>query len=258
MMKLTLEGKIRKDILNSGLKVEKIGAHLAPSLSIVEICLAILQNYKPGNDVFVLSKAHGALGYYSTMHQLNMITDEQFNSFEDDGGDFPGQPSRSENNHIDYSGGSLGMGLSYATGRAWSNRNAKVYVVLGDGELDEGSNWESAAVAAKLDLGNLIAVVDKNGYQSDGSCTDILNRQFEDLWKAHGWNVQECDGHNTDRLKDIISGYSGDKPLVIIADTIKGKGVLFMENHNEWHHHELKQEQYDLAVAELGERYGLC
>lgn len=257
MTKLTLEGRIRKDILDAALKVKRIGAHIAPSLSLVEICTAVLQNYVPGKDVFVLSKAHGALGYYATMHQLSMMTEEQFQSFEENGGDFPGQPCRSESNHLDYSGGSLGMGLSYGTGRAWSDRDSRVFVILGDGELDEGSNWESAAVAAKLHLNNLCAIVDRNGFQSDGKCEEILDHQYSALWKARGWHVEECDGHDTEELKRRIRSYRGDQPFVLIADTIKGKGISFMENHNEWHHHELKQEQYDAAIAEIGERYGL-
>lgn len=258
MAELSLEGRIRADILNAAFKAGKAGAHLAPSLSVVEICAAILQNYREGTDVFVLSKAHGALGYYAAMHRHGMITDEQFDSFESDGGDFPGQPSRSEDNHIDYSGGSLGMGLAYGTGRAFGNRDCRVFVVIGDGELDEGSNWESASVAAKQKLGNLCAIIDRNGLQSDGRCDEILDHQYAELWKAHGWRTVECDGHDIETLKSVIHGYLGDMPLAVIADTVKGKGVSFMEHHNEWHHQVLKPDQYKAAMIEIGERYGLC
>lgn len=255
---LSLEGKIRIDILTAALNAKKIGAHIAPSLSLVEICLAILKNYTWKKDVLVLSKAHGALGYYSTMHQMKIITDEQFESFEADGGEFPGQPSRTANNHLDYSGGSLGMGLSYAVGRAWADKDARVYVILGDGELNEGSNWEAASVAAQQGLGNIYAIVDCNGLQSDGQCADILKLNLEKIWEAYGWSVQKCNGHSTDEIEGIIKAHIQKDPLVILADTIKGKGVSFMENNNEWHHHELKQEQYEAAVAEIGEQYGLC
>lgn len=258
MVKLSLEGRIRTDILTAALNAKKIGAHIAPSLSLVEICSAVLKNYYQGKDVFVLSKAHGALGYYSAMHQMKLITDEQFESFEADGGEFPGQPSRTGKNHIDYSGGSLGMGLPYAVGRAWADRDARVYVILGDGELNEGSNWEAASVAAQQGLGNIYAVVDCNGLQSDGQCGDILNQDLEAIWAAYGWDVKKCDGHSVDEIEEMIVQHDRKRPLVILADTVKGKGVSFMENNNEWHHHELKQEQYEAAMAEIGERYGLC
>ncbi|HBI62947.1 MAG TPA: transketolase [Lachnospiraceae bacterium] len=258
MSELLLEGKIRADILKGALQAGKIGAHIASSLSIVEICVGIFENFNPNKDVFILSKSHGALGYYAAMHQFGIITDEQFESFEKDGGEFPGQPSRSLSNHIDYSGGSLGMGLPYASGRAWSSKEGKVFVILGDGELDEGSNWEAASIIARQNINNICAIVDCNGLQSDGSCKEIVNKDFNSLWNAHGWNVMECDGHNANEIREIIADYKWDKPLAVLAHTIKGKGVLFMENNNEWHHHELKQEQYILAMTEIEEKYGLC
>ena len=192
-MGLKMEGRIRKDILLAANRAGKIGAHIGPSLSLVEICAAVLDGFTEKNDVFVLSKAHGALGYYAAMHQFGMITDNQFKSFEQNGGEFPGQPSRTKNNKIDYSSGSLGMGLSYAAGRAWANKDSKVFVVLGDGELDEGSNWESASVIAKQKLKNVIAIVDQNGLQSDGRCDNILNKDLKGMWLSHGWDVFECD-----------------------------------------------------------------
>lgn len=257
MAELKREGKVRKDILDAAFKAGKIGAHIAPSLSVVEICLAILKNFVPGKDVFILSKAHGALGYYAAMHQMNMISDEQFGTFEQNGGDFPGQPCRSSENPVDFSSGSLGMGLSYAAGRAWASRDSKVFVVIGDGELDEGSNWEAASVIAKENLNNIYVVVDCNGFQSDGKCEDVLHKNIEKIWEAHGWNVKKCNGHKLEELDSIISGSKSEKPLVIIAQTVKGKGVSFMENNNEWHHHELKEEQYHQAIAETEKNYGL-
>ena len=256
MSKLSIEGKIRKDILDAALHSGKIGAHIAPSLSLVEIVIAILEDFQIGKDVFVLSKGHGALGYYAVMHQLNMISDEQFESFEVNGGEFPGQPSRTKNNHIDYSSGSLGMGLSYGVGRAWNNNETKVFVVLGDGELNEGSVWEAAALAAKLALTNIYAIVDCNGLQSDGQCKEILGLELDKIWKAYGWHVEICDGHSVKEIQNKLRARQKDCPTVILANTVKGKGISFMENNNEWHHNELKDEQYEMAVTELGEKYG--
>lgn len=256
-MDLNLEGRIRCDILVAANRAGKTGAHIGPSLSLVEISLAILSEFSEKTDVFVLSKAHGALGYYATMHQIGMITDNQFETFEQNGGEFPGQPSRTKNNKVDYSSGSLGMGLSYAAGRAWANQDAKVFVILGDGELDEGSNWESAAIIAKQKLTNVVAIVDQNGLQSDGRCDDILDKDLKGMWLSHGWDVIECDGHETEELKKVIHSIDKVKPTVVLAKTVKGRGVSFMENVNEWHHHELKDEQLEGALKEIGERYGL-
>lgn len=256
---LTIEGRTRIDILNAAHSAGKNGAHIAPSLSDVEICLSILVNYDENKDSFILSKGHGALGYYAAMHQLGMITDVQFGSFETNGGEFPGQPSRSLNNKVEFSSGSLGMGLPYALGVALGRRNSygKVYVVVGDGELNEGSNWEAAALASQYRLDNLIVVVDDNNLQSDGKCKDIVGQNLEALWNAYGWHVEACDGHSIRALQESLNCAHSEKPLVIIAKTTKGKGVSFMENNNAWHHATLKEEDYQKSVQEIGDAYGL-
>lgn len=258
MKGLRIEGKARIDILNGALAAGKTGAHIAPSLSDVDICLAVLQQFTPGKDTFILSKGHGALGYYAAMHQLGMITDDQFNSFEQNGGEFPGQPSRHENNRIQYSSGSLGMGLSYGLGVALGNRTGKVYVVLGDGEMNEGSNWEAAALAHQYSLDNLIAIVDNNGFQSDGKCKEIVGQNLTDIWMAYCWKVVECDGHSLEELRKALDSEHPGKPMAVIAQTVKGKGVSFMENNNAWHHATIKESDYEKAVQEIGEVYGLC
>ena len=256
MSDIRIEGKVRIDILNAALSAGKAGAHIAPSLSLVEIALAILTVFDFAKDTFVLSKGHGALGYYAAMHQMGMITDEQFESFECDGGEYPGQPSRTAENHVDYSSGSLGMGLPYGVGTALAQKDGLTFVILGDGEVGEGSVWEAAALAAKCKLANLIAIVDNNGLQSDGKCDDILKLNLPKIWQAFEWNVEECDGHSINEMVEIIESRPEGVPTVILARTVKGNGVSFMENNNTWHHHELKNEDYELAVKEIGERYG--
>lgn len=257
MPDLSIEGRTRIDILKAAFKAGKTGAHIAPSLSLVEIALAILNEYDSINDTFVLSKGHGALGYYAAMHQMKIVTDEQFDSFEENGGEFPGQPSRTDRNHIDYSGGSLGMGLCYGVGTAIACPEAKTFVIMGDGETNEGSIWEAAMMASKQKLSNLIAVVDQNGLQSDGKCEEILGMDLEKIWKAYGWNTVVCDGHSIDAIKTVINNRPDGAPTVILAQTIKGKGVSFMENDNTWHHHELNQNEYEQAVVEIGAKYGI-
>lgn len=257
--KVSIEGRTRLDILNAALSAGKKGAHIAPSLSDVELCLVILMDYKEKEDSFILSKGHGALGYYAAMHQVGMITDEQFGSFEKNGGEFPGQPSRSTNNKVEYSSGSLGMGLPYALGVALAKKKRKgnVYVIVGDGELNEGSNWEAAALASQYELDNLIVVVDSNSLQSDGKCKDIVGQHLPALWNAYGWHVEECDGHSLIDLKHAFRCGHLRKPLVVLAKTTKGKGVSFMENNNAWHHSVLKEEDYQKAVQEVKVAYGL-
>ncbi len=257
---LSIEGKARIDILKGAFSAGKTGAHIAPSLSDVDICLAILGRFDMENDVFILSKGHGALGYYAAMHQTGMISDEQFDSFEKNGGCFPGQPSRHVGNKIQYSSGSLGMGLSYGLGTALGKKNkaGKVYVILGDGELNEGSNWEAIALAKKYELENLFAVVDNNGLQSDGKCEDIAGQNLVNLWQAYGWKTVECNGHSIRDLDSAIQTEHEGKPLVVIAHTVKGKGVSFMENNNAWHHATLNETDFEKAVQEIGDAYGLC
>ena len=261
MSNLELSGLVRIDILTAALSAGRYGAHIAPSLSLVEIVIAVLKSFSVGNDSFILSKGHGALGYYAAMHQLRMITDEQFATFENNGSDFPGQPCRETSNCVEYSSGSLGMGLSYGVGVAFykkSRNKGKVYVVLGDGELNEGSNWEAAALAARLNLSNLVPIVDCNHLQSDGKCEEIFNMDLERIWSAHGWNVILCDGHSVTSLQQALTNRKPDAPSVILAKTIKGKGVSFMEGNNAWHHQTLKEKDYQLAIKEIEARYELC
>ena len=255
---MLIAGKTRLDILSAALGVGKNGAHIAPSLSAVEIYLSVLMN-KTSEDSFILSKGHGALGYYASMHQMKIITDEQFNTFEQNGGEFPGQPSRSASNHIEYSSGSLGMGMPYALGVAIAKKQSKqkVFVVVGDGELNEGSNWEAAALSTKYELDNLVVVVDNNRLQSDGKCIDIVGQNISEIWKSFGWHVVSCDGHSIEEISKCIKCNHDGKPLVIIANTVKGKGVSFMENNNAWHHSVLKNDDYDKAVKEVCENYGI-
>ena len=260
MKQLSLSGLVRKDILDAALSTGKVGAHIAPSLSMVEIIVSILSNFNQDIDSFILSKGHGALGYYAAMHQMGWITDEQFESFETNGGEFPGQPSKSPNNHVEYSGGSLGMGLSYGVGVAMAKKavQGKVYVILGDGELNEGNVWEAAPLAAQLKLDNLVAVVDCNGLQSDGKCENVMGQNLEELWAANGWYVYTCDGHSVEEITEGIKLCKQDKPTAILARTVKGKGVSFMENDNTWHHNTLSEKQYQTAITEIGEHYGFC
>lgn len=248
----------RLDILRLAHKAGRKGAHIAPSLSMVDF-LTVLFNETMDHqkDKFVLSKGHGGLGYYAALAQAGLISKEQLDTFEDNGGFFPGQPARSENNGIIYSSGTLGLGLSYGAGIAWDAKYIKkkpdhrVFVVLGDGEINEGSIWEAAMFAKHQNLDNLIAIVDCNKMQSDGFSAEILDYNINSVWTGFSWQVNECNGHDMKEIHAALNVPSKDQPTVIIAHTIKGKGISFMENNRAWHHSQLNQQQYEDATSEV-------
>ena len=157
---------------------------------------------------------------------------------------------------IEFSSGSLGHGLSLGAGVALAGKKRghdyTVYVLMGDGECNEGSVWEAAMAAKHYKLSNLIAIIDANDMQSDGARCDIMAADYESIWRGFGWDVATVDGHDVSRLYETLQKGTGtDVPRAIIARTVKGKGVSFMENNNEWHHNRLTQAQYDAAVREL-------
>ncbi len=232
------------------------GAHVAPALSMTEIIAVLFTEIMDfSKDVFILSKGHGGLAYYCGLKEAGIITQEQLETFDVDGGDFPGQPSKNLDLSIVFSSGSLGMGLSYAVGRALAfqkqKSDSKAYVLIGDGESNEGSIWESAMLASQLKLDNLVAIVDWNGMQSDGKSEEIIYMNMEQIWKAYGWNVVVCDGHNEEALFQALQTFKVDTPTVVLAKTVKGKGVSFMENDRAWHHGYLTDEQYEQAIKEV-------
>lgn len=256
--------RMRKNIIELAYRAGSKGAHLSPSLSLVEI-LAVLftqilrfdpQNPEwPSRDRFLLSKGHGALGCYAAMYEAKIITHEDLFSFETEGGYFPGQPSKHLSKGIEYSGGSLGMGLSYGVGIALSAKlngaGFQTYVLMGDGELNEGSVWESVMFAKHRKLSNLTAIIDRNNMQSDGCCENIISYDIESVWRGFGWEVICCDGHSPESIAQAFSRNETDNPKVIIAKTVKGKGISFMEHAPEWHHNRLTEEQYVSAMKEL-------
>lgn len=253
----TAAAEIRRDVIRLAYAAGRKGAHIAPSLSEAELLAVLYGRIWRPEDHFVLSKGHGALGWYAALYQAGLLDRETLLRFEENGGPLPGQPSANPALGIEYSSGTLGMGLSYGTGLAWSLRRrgepGRVFVLLGDGELNEGSVWESALLAGHQRLANLTALVDWNGMQSDGVTDTILHMDLEALWRASGWDALVCDGHDTQALEAaFLRAAAGERPAVILARTVKGRGVSFMENAREWHHNHLTPEQYAAAMEELG------
>jgi transketolase len=245
------------------------GAHLGGGLSIIEIMATLycgIMNMNPGDpkwksrDRFILSKGDGALAYYAALEAAKIITEDQLLTFTQNGGPLPGSSAFNPELGMEYSGGTLGLGLSYAVGLALvslkSGTPNNVFVLLGDGECNEGCVWEAAMSAQHFKLSNLTAVVDLNSMQSDGKTCDVLNIQLEEMWKGFGWDVMMvADGHNIAQLFDAFNlARHKNKPRVIIARTIKGKGISFMENNNEWHHHRLPKDLFDAAMKEISEK----
>ena len=209
-------------------------------------------------DRFVLSKGHTAPALYAVMAQRGYFPEEELKSLRKVGSRLQGHPSMKLLPGIDMSTGSLGQGISAAVGMAlgskYGHKGFRVYTVLGDGELEEGQVWEAAMFAAAKKLDNLVAIVDNNNLQIDGSVEEVNSPYpIPEKFVAFGWNVERCDGHNVSEIAAALERAEAakGKPTVIIAKTVKGKGVSFMENDKEWHGNDPNTEQYEKAAAEL-------
>jgi len=257
--------EMRKKILEMSLACNN-SAHLGGGLSLVEILATLygeVMKYDIKNpnwdnrDRFILSKGHGVLPYYAALHLTGFIDDEKMATFKKNESDLISHPVLNIPLGIESSNGSLGHGLSMGVGIAIASkkklRSNKVFVVLGDGECNEGSVWEAAMSAAHFKLDNLVAILDYNKLQSDGSSETVMNiGNLFQKWESFGWDVYSVDGHNVDEIYSaLMKDKVENKPKILIANTIKGKGISFMENNNAWHHNRLTQNFYDQAILEL-------
>lgn len=259
---------MRKHSLDMALVAGSNGAHLGPGYSMAEIMATLylgVMRHDPKNpswperDRFVLSKGHGVLGYYTILAECGYFPVELLKTFETKDSPLAGHPSIHQDFGIDFSTGSLGHGLSMGAGIALAAKMDKkdfdTYVYLGDGECNEGMVWEAAMFAKHQSLDNLVAVVDRNRLQSDGVSREIMDLgDLGEKWRSFGWRVREVDGHDVAQLLDAFHKRNRPhgQPYVVVAHTIKGKGVSFFENDNYWHHAKLSLEQYTAALKELG------
>ena len=258
---------VRKNILDFALSAGASSSHFGGALSSVEIvsCLySHVMNINKENllsdqrDRFILSKGHACLVLYSALIEKGFLERSDIKTFEKNNSDLLGHPVINKKKGIEFSNGSLGMGLSLGSGVAVALKkkeiDSKTYVLMGDGECNEGSVWESAMLASSLKLNNLIGIIDNNGFQQTGKNLDILEiKNLAKMWNAFGWQVHEVDGHNINEILKVFD-IDNTKPKMIIAKTIKGKGFSFSENNNDWHHKILTKEQYNLALIELDSR----
>jgi transketolase len=260
--------RMRKHALDMAVAAAGNSSHFGGGLSIIDITATLygaVMKIDPKNpdwderDRFILSKGHGVLGYYAALVEAGFIPARDLETFEKTGSYLVGHPVMKREKGIEFSNGSLGMGLSLGIGVAlagkYRQKDYKVYVLMGDGECNEGSVWEAAMAASQFKLNNLTAIIDKNSFQLGGLNQDVMSvGDLTTKWSGFGWDVAEVDGHDIGVLYDtLISKRDSLKPFAIIANTIKGKGVSFAENNNAWHHAVLTKAQYELAIAELTE-----
>ncbi len=255
--------EIRKSILIA--TTEAGSGHPGGSLSSVEILTALyfdIMKVDPANprwngrDRFVLSKGHAAPVLYATLAERGFFSKDVLRTLRRLGSPLQGHPDMNRTPGVDASTGSLGQGLSFACGLALGarldNKSWRVYAVVGDGESEEGQIWEAAMFAAHYGLANLTVFHDWNGLQIDGPCELVMNPfPLDAKWRAFGWNVLVTDGHDFGRLFDAVDKARActDRPTVIIARTVKGKGVSFMENQAQWHGKAASKEQLAEALA---------
>lgn len=253
---------IRKRILELAFKAGPNGSHLGGSLSAVEILNTLYHsgfNFNPADesrDRLILSKGHAALALYCVLESVGIITKEDAETFEQNGTTLFAHAKKNISKGIEFSGGSLSLGISYAVGVALACKskgiNNRIFVLLGDGECDEGLVWEAVMSAVNYHLDNLTFIVDCNGLQSDGYTKDVMDHSpLEKKFEGFGCEVVSVDGHSEKEVAEAYKVKSKDCPLAIVAHTVKGKGVSFMENLQQWHHGTLSQAQYEQAMEEV-------
>jgi len=245
---------VRKDII----KMLENGGHFGGTLSCVEILTSIYFNRLKKEDKLILSKAHASAALYSILSKKGIIDKKLLLTYGKKGSCLGIHAEFNLVPGVEFSCGSLGHGLSFATGMALAKKLRKedgiIYVIIGDGESQEGSVWEAAMFASHHKLDNLVTIIDYNKIQSMGRIEDIINLEpFGDKWKAFGWNVIDVDGHDFGDLLNKFYDVSTEdnKPTVIIAHTFKGRGLSFLENQSNCHYYRLNEEECKLVAEEL-------
>ena len=250
--------RMRRRILDISQTVPAL--HIAPAFSCLEIVdtvyFGLMRLQGPAPDTFILSKGHGAMAQYAVLEELGVMTKDDLDSCGKDGGRLGMHPDIGLPG-IEASTGSLGHGLPLAVGLALADRtlgsSRAVYCVMSDGELEEGSVWEAMMLAPTLKLERLVAIVDLNDFQSLGKISEIHPNFYPLLPKieAFGWEAREVDGHDHVALHEAVASRRGGAPLMVVARTVKGKGVSYMENAPIWHYRSPSPDEYHRALREL-------
>jgi len=260
---IDLARKIRLHVLN--MTSSGSSSHIGSSFSIADIVSVLYSHViyydpdnpgKPDRDRFILSKGHAGAAVYAVLAECGFFPVAELSNHYMNGSKFSGHVSHKNVAGVEFSTGSLGHGLSVGAGMAYGCKAGdlgfRVYVLLSDGECDEGSNWEAILFSAHHRLNNLTAIVDYNKIQSLDSVSNTLELEpFADKWTSFGWNVVEVDGHNHEALGIALSRTHDSKPTVVICNTTKGKGVSFMESSVLWHYRSPQGDEFKLALEEI-------
>lgn len=232
-------------------------AHIGSSLSVIDILIASyeFQSKNEGSEV-ILSKGHAAAGLYAVLNAFGWVPDEWVESYCENGSRLGGHATKAGIPGVVFSTGSLGHALPFAVGvslrKQRRNQKGQSIVVLSDGECDEGSNWEAALLAGHLNLSNIIVVIDRNRLQSFTDTEQTVRLEpLDSKWKSFGWDVVQVNGHELTELVQALDAEPRVGPKVVIANTVKGKGVSFMEGDNLWHYKPPNPEELSLALSEL-------
>ena len=258
-----LQGTLRLKILEMYFTAN--AGHIGCSLSCIDLMIGSLISHRKENEVFLLSKGHAAASLYACLHELGEISDEVLATYYQNGTTLPAHPAPNKIKGIPFATGSLGHGLPIASGIAQGNKILQndefTYVLMSDGETNEGTTWEAAHYAVAKGLDNLIVMIDKNGLQGFGNTDEVLGVSADkNKWEAMGFEVVEIDGHDVEEIYtqiDIFKARKNGIPKLLIANTIKGKGVSYMENKLEWHYLPMKAEQYEMAKKDVYNNYEL-
>jgi transketolase len=258
--------EVRRKCLDIAFGMSPKATHFGGALSTVDILATLyfeVMNYDVSNptwenrDRFFLSKGHSVMGYYATLAKAGFITDEELFTYGQNETFLPGHPVINKEKGIESTNGSLGMGLSVGIGNAIAakrkNLTFRSYVLMGDGECNEGSVWEAAMAAPHFKLDNLTAIIDRNRFQQTGTGADIMDiGDLREKFSSFGWHALEINGHNVTDILKALNEDSRGKPKAIVAQTIKGKGFSFSEGNNAWHHAVLTKKLYSLGLTECG------
>ena len=268
-----LKGKARQikvELLKLAAHTEE--GHCPSALSIADIVAVLYfhhMRHDPGNpnwgerDRFILSKGHGCLALYSALHCCGYFDRNKLYTFLEPGSGLPGHPLLKGAPGVEASTGSLGHGMSISVGMAMAARMDRqahrICCIVGDGECNEGIVWEAAMLAAHHKLDNLLCIVDRNNYQCDGFAENILNMgAMDEKWQSFGWEARVCDGHSIKDLVDVLDQvpFVKGRPSVVVASTVKGKGVDFMESSAEWHYRAPRGDEVAEALRQIQEGSG--
>lgn len=257
---LNRQKELRLQLLNMYFKAN--AGHIACSLSCIDILIALFELKKPQERV-ILSKGHAAAALYAVLNATGEISDQELDTFYKNGTKLSAHPSANSFENIPFALGSLGHGFPIGCGIAYANKlqdnNEFTYVLMSDGETNEGTTWEAAHFAVQNKLDHLIIVIDKNNLQGFGTTKDVLGETAaKNKWSSMGFEVIEENGHDVEKMMSAVLNLKNKKngvPKLIIADTVKGKGINYMENKLEWHYLPMNDDLYKKALESLEENY---